>query len=61
MKKILYLFLALILTLFIGIKVNSYFKSIEAEINLLASNVVDEKNSLNRVLVKWYIVIAEII
>ena len=49
MKKFLYLFLALILTLFIGIKVNSYFKSIEAEINLLASNVVDEKNSLNTI------------
>ncbi len=47
MKKFFYLFLALILTLFIGIKVNSYFKSIEAKINLLASNVVDEKNSLN--------------
>ena len=49
MKKFLYLFLALILTLFIGIKVNSYFKSIETKINLLASSVVDEKNSLNTV------------
>jgi len=49
MKKFLYLFLALILTLFIGIKVNSYFKSIETKINLLASSVVDETNSLNTV------------
>ena len=49
MKKFLYLFLALILTLFIGIKVSSYFKSIETKINLLASSVVDETNSLNTV------------
>ena len=49
MKKFLYLFLALILTLFIGIKVNSYFKSIETKINLLASSVVDETNSLNTI------------
>jgi len=49
MKKFLYLFLVLILTLFIGIKVNSYFKSIETKINLLASSVVDETNSLNTV------------
>ena len=49
MKKFLYLFLALILTLFIGIKVNSYFKSIETKINLLANSVVDETNSLNTV------------
>jgi len=49
MKKFLYLFLTLILTLFIGIKVNSYFKSIETKINLLASSVVDETNSLNTV------------
>ena len=49
MKKFFYLFLALILTLFIGIKVNSYFKSIETKINLLASSVVDETNSLNTV------------
>ena len=46
MKKFLYLFLVLILTLFIGIKVNSYFKSIETKINLLASSVVNETNSL---------------
>jgi len=49
MKKFLYLFLTLILTLFIGIKVNSYFKSIETKINLLASSVVDETNSLNTI------------
>ena len=49
MKKFLYLFLVLILTLFIGIKVNSYFKSIETKINLLASSVVNETNSLNTV------------
>ena len=49
MKKFLYLFLALILTLFIGIKTNSYFKSIETKINLLASSVADETNSLNTV------------
>ena len=49
MKKFLYLFLALILTLFIGIKANSYFKSIETKINLLANSVVDETNSLNTV------------
>ena len=49
MKKFLYLFLALILTLFIGIKVSSYFKSIETKINLLANSVVDETNSLNTV------------
>ena len=49
MKKFLYLFLVLILTLFIGIKVNSYFKSIETKINLLASSVVDETNSLNTI------------
>ena len=49
MKKFLYLFLALILTLFIGIKVSSYFKSIETKINLLTSSVVNEKNSLNTV------------
>ena len=49
MKKFLYLFLALILTLFIGIKVNSYFKSIETKINILSSSVVNETNSLNTV------------
>ena len=49
MKKFLYLFLVLILTLFIGIKINSYFKSIETKINLLASSVVNETNSLNTV------------
>ena len=49
MKKFLYLFLTLILTLFIGIKVSSYFKSIETKINLLASSVVDETNSLNTI------------
>ena len=49
MKKFLYLFLALILTLFIGIKVNSYFKSIETKINSLSSSIVNEKNFLNTV------------
>ncbi len=49
MRKFLYLFLVLILTLFIGIKINSYFKSIETKINLLASSVVNETNSLNTV------------
>ena len=49
MKKFLYLFLVLILTLFIGIKVNSYFKSIETKINLLSSSVINETNSLNTV------------
>ena len=49
MKKFLYLFLALILTLFIGIKVNSYFKSIETKINSLSSSIVNEKNLLNTV------------
>jgi len=47
MKKILYLFLALILSLFIGIKVNTYFKSIETKINLLSSSVINETPILN--------------
>ena len=47
MKKFLYLFLALILSLFIGIKVNTYFKSIEAKINLLSSSVINEIPVLN--------------
>ena len=42
MKKFLYLFLALILTLFIGIKVNSYFKSIETKINLLDRSYMED-------------------
>jgi len=49
MKKFLYLFLALILTLFIGIKVNSYFKSIETKINLLDRSYINKINSLNTV------------
>ena len=49
MKKFLYLFLALILTLFIGIKVNSYFKSIETKINLLDRSYINKMNSLNTV------------
>jgi Do/DeqQ family serine protease len=47
MKKFLYLFLTLILSLFIGIKVNTYFKSIEAKINLLSSSVINEIPVLN--------------
>ena len=49
MKKFLYLFVTLVLTLFIGIKVNSYFKSIETKINSLSSSIVNEKNLLNTV------------
>ena len=47
MKKFLYLFSALILSLFIGIKVNTYFKSIETKINLLSSSVINETPILN--------------
>ncbi|MBT3559744.1 MAG: trypsin-like serine protease [Flavobacteriaceae bacterium] len=47
MKKFMYLFLTLILSLFIGIKVNTYFKSIEAKINLLSSSVINEIPVLN--------------
>ena len=47
MKKFLYLFLVLILSLFIGIKVNTYFKSIETKINLLSSSVINEIPVLN--------------
>ena len=47
MKKFIYLFLALILSLFIGIKVNTYFKSIETKINLLSSSVINETPILN--------------
>ena len=47
MKKFLYLFLTLILSLFIGINVNTYFKSIEAKINLLSSSVINEIPVLN--------------
>jgi Do/DeqQ family serine protease len=47
MKKFLYLFLVLILSLFIGIKVNAYFKSIETKINLLSSSVINEIPVLN--------------
>ena len=47
MKKILYLFLVLILSLFIGIKVNTYFKSIETKINLLSSSLINETPILN--------------
>jgi len=49
MKKFFYLFVTLVLTLFIGIKVNSYFKSIETKINSLSSSIVNEKNLLNTV------------
>ena len=49
MKKFLYLFVTLVLTLFIGIKVNSYFNSIETKINSLSSSIVNEKNLLNTV------------
>jgi len=49
MKKFLYLFVTLVLALFIGIKVNSYFKSIETKINSLSSSIVNEKNLLNTV------------
>ncbi len=47
MKKFLYLFLVLILSLFIGIKVNTYFKSIETKINLLSNSIVNETPVLN--------------